>query len=185
MNFFTKAAEGVVSSGLSLSLVSKPAYELAKSATSVSAPFVLQFFCIMHEKILTEASKAAMNEFIKINLATLHTKYEILSKLCKNENIDPFAFIREHEVMVRTMLSEIGIDPDIVKTPDALIQSINANLQSILAYIGKKIKVLEDWKLTGGTRRRKYKRRTRVYNRFRSLRRGFKATPRHDGRFRQ
>lgn len=147
------------------SIVSNAAYIAAKSATSASAPFVLQFFCIIHEKILTKASQTAMNDFIKLNMESLQTKYEIFTVLCKNENIDPMAFIREHQAMVETMLKEIGLDPRIVETQESLTQSINQNFQRILAYIQTKTELLKNVKLTGGTRkrRRKYKRRrTRV-----------------------
>jgi hypothetical protein len=151
MNF----GESIALAGLrGSSIVSNAAYIAAKSATSASAPFVLQFFCIIHEKILTKESQKAMNDFIELNMGSLHTKYEIFSVLCKNENIDPMAFIREHQAMVETMLKEIGLDPRIVETQERLTQSINQNFQSILAYIQTKTEVLKNVKLTGGRRRK-------------------------------
>lgn len=159
MNF----GETIALAGLRRSrFASSAAYTAAKTATSVSAPFVLQFFCIIHEKILYKESQNAINEFIKKNLGSLHTKYEIFAVLCKNENIDPMAFIREHQAMVETMLTEIGLDPRIIETQERLIQSINQNMQRILAYIQTKTDVLKNLKLTGGTRRKYKRRRTRV-----------------------
>jgi hypothetical protein len=83
-------------------------------------------------------------------MGSLHTKYEIFTVLCKNENIDPMAFIREHQ----EMLKEIGLDPHIVETQERLTQSINQNFQRILAYIQRKTEVLKNVKLTGGRRRK-------------------------------
>lgn len=151
MNF----AESIALAGLRRSrFASNAAYTAAKTATSVTAPFVLQFFCIIHEKILTKESQKAMNDFIKLSLGSLHTKYEIFAVLCQNENIDPMAFIREHQSMVETMLTEIGLDPRIIETQERLIQSINQNMQRILAYIQTKTEVLKQLKLTGGRRRK-------------------------------
>ncbi len=158
MNF----GESIALAGLRRSTyASSAAYRLAKTTTSITAPFVLQFFCIIHEKILNEESQKAMNDFFKNHLSLLYTKYEILTVLCKNENIDPMAFIREHQAMVQTMLTEIGIDPHIIETKERLIQSINQNIQRILTYIETKTDVLKNLKLTGGTRRRR-RRKTRI-----------------------
>jgi len=139
-------------------------YEIAKKTTSASAPFVLQFFCILHQKILNDASRAAMDDLFKnpsSPLYSLKSKYEIVTVMCKNETVDPMAFIHEHQVMVETLLKNLGMDPQIIQSIELLKENINRNITLILAYIQSNAEVLKQLKLSGGRRRRRKTKKNR------------------------
>jgi len=161
MNF----AENIALAGLkSSSMASSAAYTVAKTSTSVPAPFVLQFFCILYQKILDDASKKAMDDLFKNPSSPLHplqTKYEIVTVMCQNETIDPMSFIHEHQSMVESMLIQIGLDPQIIQSIDLLKETINKNIRLILAYIQTKTEVLKQMKLTGGRRKRRKTKKNR------------------------
>lgn len=161
MNF----GETIALAGLKNSkYASMAAYTAAKTATSVPAPFVLQFFCILYQKILNDASRAAMDDLFKNPSSPLHslsTKYEMVTVMCQNETIDPMSFIREHQTMVESMLAKIGLDPHMIQGEEVFKQYINQNIQSIIEYIKTKTDVLKQLKLTGGRRKRTKTKRSR------------------------
>jgi hypothetical protein len=161
MNF----GETIALAGLKSSkYASMAAYTAAKTATSVPAPFVLQFFCILYQKILNDASRAAIDDLFKnpsSPLNSLQTKYEMVTVMCQNETIDPMSFIHEHQSMVESMLIQIGLDPQIIQSIDVLKETINKNIRIILDYIQTKTEVLKQMKLTGGRRKRRKTKKNR------------------------
>ena len=89
---------------------------------------------------MNDTSKEAINTLFKedIMLSQFHSKYEMLTVMCQEENINPMDFINQHKQMVDPILQQLGIDIQSTQTEDLFKQAINNNIQSILNYIKSK-----------------------------------------------
>jgi hypothetical protein len=115
-------------------------YKSAMVSTAALAPFALQLFCIVYNKIMNNTSKEAINTLFKedIMLSQFHSKYEMLTVMCQEETINPMDFINQHKQMVDPVLQQLGIDIQSTQTEDLFKEAINNNIQSILNYIKSK-----------------------------------------------
>ena len=166
MNYLDSAALFTLKNSKSARFVG---YKSAMVSTAVLAPFALQLFCIVYNKIMNDTSKEAINTLFKedIMLSQFHAKYEMLTVMCQEETINPMDFINQHKQMVDPLLQQLGIDIQSTQTEDLFKEAINQNIQSILNYIKSKKEsiytIFNTLKIKGGKKRSR--RKTKQTNR--------------------
>jgi hypothetical protein len=162
MNYIDSAALFTLKNSKSARFVG---YKSAMVSTAAIAPFALQLFCIVYNKIMNDTSKEAINTLFKedIMLSQFHSKYEMLTVMCQEETINPMDFINQHKQMVDPVLQQLGIDIQSTQTEDLFKEAINNNIQSILNYIKSKKEsiytIFNTLKIKGGKTKHSRKKR--------------------------
>jgi hypothetical protein len=161
MNYLDSAALYTLKNSKSARFVG---YKSAMASTAALAPFALQLFCIVYNKIMNDTSKEAINTLFKedIMLSQFHAKYQMVTVMCQEETINPMDFINQHKQMVDPLLQQLGIDIQSTQTEELFKEAINQNIQSILNYIKSKKEaiytIFNTLKIKGGQKRSRKKR---------------------------
>jgi len=164
MNYLDSAALFTLKNSKSARFIG---YKSAMVSTAALAPFALQLFCIVYNKIMNDTSKEAINTLFKedIMLSQFHAKYEMVTVMCQEEIINPMDFINQHKQMVDPVLQQLGIDIQSTQTEELFKEAINQNIQSILNYIKSKKEaiytIFNTLKLKGGQKHKQKRRQTK------------------------
>jgi len=145
MNVLNSMASNVLDTG------SKVAYSSAVIATSG----MLKLSCVFFNKVLNEESKQKIDAMFEDPvLKPFHSKYKMITMMCKYETLDPMTFVKENKSMVDSFFASLGIPTP--QTEEELKQAVNQHIGQIIELIQQqKDKIKSMFGKIGGTKRRR------------------------------
>jgi hypothetical protein len=117
----------------------------------IAGPILLHFFCMCYN-LLDTTKKTELNNFMYNQFNEYYFKYEILTTLCKNEQINPMQFITTNKKYIEPVLVLLKIK--FPTTEDEFKKALDNNINNIKGLIQQQQQILAVLNVKGGKTRK-------------------------------